>query len=123
MTEIEEAGFGKWDTDHLQTMTTGDYQAFIWGPDAKTDEVHIYKVEHISTSDHRHVFWKRDTPYVQGNGKVSVGHRRATFLSADHFFPKKMLWSVLRTRLGYSEKYVPRGNQKVKDFEMIDGIL
>lgn len=114
LAEIEQGGIGKWDTDHRRTMHIGDYQAFIWGEDADTAVVHIYRVERIGTVDDRQQYWKQTTSYTEGNVE-SVGHREATFLSANHPYAKNMTWPELRAGLGYKEKYVPRGNSRVRD--------
>jgi hypothetical protein len=117
LAEIEATGIGKWDTDHRRTMHIGDYQAFIWGEDAKTAVVHIYRVERIGTIEDRQQYWKQNTSYTEGNVE-SVGHREATFLSADHPYVKSMAWPKLRAILGYKDNYVPRGNSRVKSDKM-----
>ena len=101
LAEIEATGIGKWDTDHINI---GDYQAFIWGEDAKTAVVHIYRVERI---EDRHQ-----------NTEGNMGYKEATFLSADHPYLKSMAWPKLRAILGYKDNYVPRGNSRVKSDKM-----
>jgi hypothetical protein len=115
LAEIEQGGIGKWDTNHQRTMHIGDYQAFIWGEDADTAVVHIYRVERIGTVDDRQQYWTQNMSYTKGTMESSVGHRDATFLSANHPYAKNMTWPELRAGLGYKEKYVPRGNSRVRD--------
>lgn len=108
-------GKGLWDKDSKNQIASGDYLGFITGLTGN-EQIHIYKVSGLLTTDERLSHWASDTPYTAGNGVNIVSHRQVIVLTNDHLLPKSYDWRVFRreTRLGNDcYAWMPRGTQKV----------
>jgi len=121
---IETRGQGLWDQDYKNEIKEGDYLAFIHG-DKNKEQMYIYKVDKICTTDERLEQWASSRPYTRGNGINAVNHRHAIVLVKNHSI-ETYDWRDFRRSTGLGKackSWMPRGTSKVLNKEKLPFIL
>jgi hypothetical protein len=108
--EIDLYGSGIWDNTHKNAMKVGDVIGFITGPDC--EETTFYTMTTVLPLEFRQENnW--NTAAYSNTSTGDVNHREVIRLSPLAEVGVKD-WKVLRTSLGYSPIYVPRGATRMK---------
>ena len=109
--EIDVYGSGIWDNTYKNTMKVNDVIGFITGPDC--EETTFYRMSAVLPLTFRQENnWNVTAYSITAN--EAVNHREVIRLVP---LPEVGVldWKVLRTSIGYSDKYVPRGATRMKD--------
>ena len=120
--EINLKNEAPWDKDSKNKIKVGDYLGFIVGKKGY-EVVWIYKVKSETV---RETHWKQDSPYTEGNGIGSVGHREGIILTNIHDLPKNIEWDTIRKCVNFSpnnDSWMPRGTQLIKNSHLLPFIL
>jgi hypothetical protein len=122
---VRATGEGLWDRDCKNKIKEGDYLGFIVGP-TNEEQIHIYKIDRICTTDERLPQWASSMPYTRGNGTNGVSDRQAIVLTNNHSIEKTYDWREFRRITGLGKdcsSWMPRGTQKVLNRETLPFVL
>tara|TARA_R110001599_G_C11950458_1_gene631714 strand:+ start:141 stop:581 length:441 start_codon:yes stop_codon:yes gene_type:complete len=109
--EIDVYGSGIWDNTSKNAMKVGDMIGFITGHDC--EETTFYRMTTALPLETRQENRWNTTAY-SNTATEDVSHREVIRLSPLTEVGVKD-WKVLRTSLGYSPNYVPRGATRMKN--------
>lgn len=115
--EIEERGFSYWDNTKDNKAKTNDKFAFIIGGTKKNLrrnlEIIIFEVVKILPSNYRRDTWQKTIYNKENPSKSDVKDRKVLELSRMN----RMNYAEYITKVGYKEKYIPRGTTKMKNIK------
>ena len=103
--------YGVWDKDTKNKMKTGSWLGFIIG-EVKNEMVELFYIEG-ETKTYRPDHWNTVEDYTD-QGTTTVPNTRETVIFKNQSIIQ-MSWNEWKKKVGYKEKYMPRGTTTSKN--------